>query len=103
MGNYSIYLLDPSIYEQYKSIGVFAKLSDVLGSVPESAYSDDAIKLSETEFYKKSNGGISELPEDTLLCIRVAPVFSSGCGGKRGAAAEYEKALEMFKAIINYK
>jgi len=104
VGNYSIYLLDPSIYEQYKSIGVFAKLSDIFGdNIPESAFSDDAIKLSETEFYKKSAGGISALPEDTLLCIRIAPVFSSGCGGKKAAKAEYEEAIEMFKAIVNYK
>jgi len=104
MGNYSIYLLDPAVYEQYRSVGVFAKLSDVFGDdIPESAVSDDAIKLSETEFYKKSSNGIGNLPEDTLLCIRVKPVFGTGCSGERGNDKEYDKAVEMFKKIVNYK
>jgi len=104
MGNYSIYLLDPSIYEQYRSIGVFAKLSDIFGDdIPASAFSDDAIKLSETEFYKKNSSGIGKLPEDTLLCIRVKPVFGSGCNSEKSNNKEYNKAVEMFKEIVNYK
>ncbi len=104
MGNYSIYLLDPSIYEQYKSIGVFAKLSDIFGEdIPKSAFSDDAIKLSETELYKSSSSGIASLPEDTLLCIRVKPVFGSGCKGEKSNNEEYNKAVEMFKKIVNNK
>ena len=103
IGSYSIYLLDPSIYEQYKSLGVFAKLSDVFGNdIPDSAYSEDAIKLSETEFYKKSVNGIGDLPEDTLLCIRIKPVIGSGCNGNKNNK-DYAKAVEMFKAIVNYK
>ena len=103
MGNYVIYLLDPSIYEQYKNLGVFAKLSSVFGdNIPQSAYSDCAISLSKTNFYKSFKDSIGQLPEDTLLCIRVEPLLSSGCG-RKSSSLEYEKAVEMFKSIVNYK
>ena len=103
MGNYVIYFIDPSIYEQYKNLGVFAKLSDVFGDeLPESAYSDDAISLSKTNFYKSFSGSIGQLPEDTLLCLRIEPIISSGCG-KNSTNVEYEKAVEMFIRIVNYK
>ena len=103
MGNYVIYLIDPSLYEQYKDIGVFAKLQTVFGDdIPESAYSDDAILLSKTNFYKSFESSIGQLPDDTLLCLRVEPLLSSGCGNK-GTNTEYEKAVEMFIRIVNYK
>ncbi len=103
MGNYVIYFIDPSIYEQYKDVGVFAKLSSVLGDdLPESAYSDDAISLSKTNFYKSFKDSVGQLPEDTLLCIRVEPIISSGCGNN-SSNVEYEKAVEMFIRIVNYK
>ena len=98
MGNYTVYLLDPSLYEKYSANEVFVLLSDVFGEdVPLSAYSEDAIKLCETEIYKNDPDGIGQLPADTLVCLRVEPVFG-GCGGKN--SANYEKAVEMFRAMV---
>ncbi len=97
MGNYTLYFLDPSIYETYRGEEVFVLLSDVFGeAVPASAYSDDAIKLCETSLYKNNPKGVGKLPADTLICLRLEPVFK-GCGG--GNSDDYNKAVEMFKAI----
>ncbi len=97
MGHYSVYLLDPAIYEMYSANEVFVLLSDIFGdAVPDGAYSEDAIKLSETALYKNDPNGIGRLPEDTLVCLRVEPIFG-GCGGQN--SKDYEKAVEMFIAM----
>ena len=52
MGNYSVCLLDPSVYETYRGKEIFVLLSDVFGNhIPASAYSEDAVSLSETWLY----------------------------------------------------
>ncbi len=94
MGHYTLYLLDPAVYEIYSANEVFVLLSDIFGeNIPASAYSEDAIRLSETSLYKNDPSGIGKLPADTLICLRVEPVFG-GCGGKN--SVDYEKAVAMF-------
>ncbi|MBE6600651.1 MAG: hypothetical protein E7640_05590 [Ruminococcaceae bacterium] len=96
-GNYLLYLLDPAVYEAYRGNGVFVGLSSVFGdNIPLSAYSYDAIKLCETALYKNDPNGIGKLPKDTLICLRIEPVFG-GCGGSH--SEDYEKAVEMFKIM----
>ena len=100
MGNYSIYMLDPDVYEYYKSDKeIFVPLEEIFGDdLPASAYYKDAIKLSETKLYKNNPNGIGKLPKDTIVCIRVETPFSTGCSGQ-GGADDYQRALDMFKEI----
>ena len=99
MGNYSLYFLDPDVYEYYNAKdNIFVPLSEVFGDdIPASAYSENAIKLSETDLYKNNPDGIGKLPKDTLICLRVEPLMS-GCGGQ-GDNETYQRALDMFKEI----
>lgn len=99
MGNYTVYMLDPEVYDYYaQKDDVFVPLSEIYGdAIPSSAANDYAVRLGDTEFYKNNKNGISKLPADTLVCLRVEPVFQ-GCAGQ-GSQEKYEESIKMFKAI----
>ena len=98
IGSYAICFVDPSVYESYKETKVFANLSDIFGSnVPGTANDEFTVKLADTHIYKSNPNGIGQLPEDTLICLRVEPFFS-GCGG--GSSGEYQKAIQVFKILV---
>ena len=95
IGRYAICFVDPSVYENYKDMKIFASISDIFeGSTPNTVYDECAIKLSETQLYKNDPNGVGKLPKDTLLCLRVEPVLT-GCGG--GGRSEYKNAIQVFK------
>ena len=99
IGKYSICLLDPSIYEEYSGKGMFVLLSDIFGeeNIPNSSYRDDAIRLCDTKLYRNNQSGIGNLPDDTLICLRIEPIMSGCAGG--GNTEDYKKAIEMFIAM----
>ena len=96
-GEYSVCLLDPTLYERVKSAGGFRKLSDVLGSVPETANDEYSIRFMDTEFAKYF-GTFKDMPADTLLCLRTQSVF----GGKK-ADNNYDVSVSFFKNIVEFK
>jgi len=99
-GEYSVCFLDPWLYERVKVANGFRKLSDVLGEVPEGAYDDYAVKLSDTNFGKYFSA-LGVFPEDTLVCLRVKGTIS---GFFHGDADEtYAQAIGMFDAIVNFE
>lgn len=99
-GDAAIMLLSPYMYDQAKESGLFMPLSEIFDEIPDSAYDDTGIVLSETVFGKSFNG-IDDLPEDTILCIRRITSFQNMKGSKK-AEKEFNANLELFKSIVNY-
>jgi hypothetical protein len=99
-GEFNVCLLDPWLYETVKAQGGFAKLSDALGYLPDSAVDEYAIKLSDTEFGQYF-AGVNQLPENTYLCLRTPGALQSMFGG--GKSEKYDQAIAMVKAIVEYK
>ena len=98
-GEYNVCLLDPWLYETVQKQGGFAKLSDALGYVPDSAVDEYAIKLSDTEFGRYF-AGVDKLPEDTYLCLRTPGALQSMLGGK---SEKFDQAVALVKAIVEFK
>lgn len=96
-GEYSVCLLDPTLYQRVHSAGGFRKLSDVLGYTPECANDEYSVRFMDTEFARYF-GAFKNMPADTLLCLRTQSVF----GGKN-ADAKYEVSQEFFKKMIEFK
>ena len=95
-GEYSVCLLDPSLYERVRSAGGFRKLADVLGSVPECANDEYSIRFADTAFAQYYDV-FDDLPPDTLLCLRTKSTYlSAGSGGR------YEVSERFFKNIVEF-
>ena len=95
-GEYSVCLLDPTLYERVRSAGGFRKLSEVLGSVPECANDDYSIRFADTAFAQYYDV-FDDLPPDTLLCLRIKSTYlSAGSGGR------YEVSERFFKNIVEF-
>lgn len=95
-GEYSVCLLDPTLYERVKKAGGFRKLSDVLGYTPQNAADEYSIRFKDTEFAKYYDV-FKAMPIDTVLCLRTQSTF----GGHR-ADASYDASEAFFKQIIEF-
>lgn len=93
-GEASVYLVSEYIYDLIKDRGVLKPLSDVLGSVPDIAYDEYAVRLKDTPYYAMEPA-LRMLPEDTLICI-TAPYQM----GSSSDPEMYNRSLQMFKAIV---
>lgn len=93
-GECAVLLVDQSIYDRLAADeGRLRKLSDVFGTVPESAFSEYGIRFSKTSLYKNSEQ-LGKLPEDTVLCLLSPYVF-----GQSSNAKQYSAMVEMFRAM----
>lgn len=99
-GEYSICLLDPSLYESVKESGGFRALSEVFDTVPASAIDEYGIRLADTEFAKYFTH-ISGLPDDTVLCLRRESTMSFLNRSK--AEEQYALNVMAFKMIVEFK
>lgn len=95
-GSSSVLLLDPWLYETLAAGGRLKSLEDALGYVPESAYSEYAIRLGDTELYK-TYSVMRSLPEDTVICL-LQPYIR----GSSSKEEYYTRELEMFEALVTY-
>lgn len=95
-GECGVFLLDPWLYEALVSqnVIILRPLSEVMTKVPEYAVGEYGIKLSETALYKNSEY-LSQLPEDTILCLSKPFVMSNGSGNKE----KYSQMTAMFVAM----
>lgn len=100
-GNDVICLLSPYMYRIVYNEGGFLPLSEIFDEIPDTAYDDCGIILSETDFGKEFNG-INDLPEDTILCIRRLSSMAKFKGEKKTRAA-HEASIELFKKIVTYQ
>lgn len=93
-GECAVLLVDQSIYERLVADeGRLRKLSDVFGTVPESAFSEYGIRFSKTALYQSSEQ-LGKLPEDTVLCLLSPYVF-----GQSSDPKEYSAMVEMFRTM----
>ncbi len=100
-GDSVICMLDPWLYDYVRDAGGFLTLEEVLGYVPEGT--DEygcGIKLSSTAFGQFFSG-VSDLPEDTVLCVRRLSTFSQ-LKGKKQAAEKHEYALDVFRDVMAF-
>ena len=98
-GETTICLMDPYMYNMYLSQGAFLTLEEVLGEKPSYVRDDYSVMLADTPFGQYFEA-LQVLPEDTVLCIRKAAVFSGGSKKKSGEQYEFDK--EVFQAIFAF-
>ncbi len=96
-GEYSVCLLDPTLYERVRSAGGFRRLDEVLGAVPDCANDEYSIRFADTAFAKYYDI-FDQLPPDTLLCLRTKSAFINVRSDKK-----YEISETFFKNIVEFK
>lgn len=96
VGESAICLLDPSLAQNLLQHNRLLPLSVALGD--ESGYSEEqyGLRLGSLDIYKEY-AALRVLPEDTFVCILRQPV-----AGKISKDKNYQKELDMFRAIVNY-
>lgn len=101
-GEYVICLIDPEQYKNAHNAGGFTPLSELFGEndIPEYAYDDCALILSET-YFSKFFTAMSALPDDTLICVRKMSSVSA-LKGKKKAEEEYNNQLRLYYNIIAF-
>lgn len=94
MGQSVIYLLDESIYKGMKDMLV--PLSDILSVVPDCAYDEYGIRISDLPVYNYTN--MKYLPRDGILCIRKMRENAV----KNDSPDYYENNVSFFCDIVNW-
>ena len=96
---YYLLFLDRAVFDDACERGVIASVSsylpsDFTGEVVEGAKGGSGVYLKDTEFYKLE--GINTLPEDTVICIRIAGAFATDADLERvdDAATVLKRILE---------
>ena len=101
---YYVCLLSPEVYEDFKTVNDVRIFANLAPYAPESSsleyYSESAIKLSSTDFYKLP--GISQLPEDTLICLRLSSAVADAFGGEKNAE-NFKHAEDIVRNMLSYK
>lgn len=93
-GECVIYIMDESFYEGNKDY--MMNLVDVLGYLPDSAYDDKALLLSELPAYK-STPGLCDLPEESFICVRKERI-----GLNEMDEDVYENNLDYFRKLVEF-
>lgn len=104
--DYYVCLISTSLYEQYKvvsGVNLFTSLGKYLDSSQKDSprvifYADDAVFLSST--YLASLPVFSNMPEDTLVCLRMKSAISSHFG-KEDTEEAYRRSEETIRKILN--
>lgn len=96
---YYIYFIRKDAYKKYKD--AFVPLSDIFGDeIPESAYDDRAILLSETDFYK-NNSVFACMNDDVVIALKEKPyVFSVFSGQKKSEEKSFAAHLSVFRNLV---
>ena len=101
VGEVSLCLISPYVYQVVSQTGKFVSLSETLGYVPDSAYDDFAVYIKKTDFGKYFDA-FAVLPEDTLMCV-FADSFVSEKFASSKIRAGYELSLDVFKNALSFK
>ena len=97
-GQAIIYILEPTIYENYKFLA--APLEDVLGYTPEGAVDEYGVRLSSLDAYKETYLG--SFPEESVIFIR-AKRTEGNMFTKRDTDEKYEAGVRFFRELIGWK
>lgn len=96
-GEYSICLIEEWLYKEVNP-GVFRKLEEVLGYIPENAVDSYAVYFWDTDFAKANAEAFAAVPKETLLCLRVANSMTG-----KGSKEQYRRSEETFIEIFKIK
>ncbi len=103
IGEYYVCLFSPYVYECYREADGVALFVSAADFAPEENeleyYSDCAVKLSSTPFYKNNPAIRDVFPEDTLVCLRIKSAVSSAFGGSENEEI-YRRAETVFSNIL---
>ncbi len=103
IGEYYVCLFSPYVYECYREIDGESLFAQASAFAPEENeleyYSDYAVKLSSTPFYKNNPAIRDVLPADTLVCLRIKSAVSSAFGGSENEE-NYRRAEIVFSNIL---
>lgn len=103
-GNYNIAFVSPYVYEKYhvySDVTMFMPVEQYLDDdyADYELYSDCAVKLSSTAFYK-NNAAIREiLPADTLIVLKIKSYTASGFD-KAGTEARYAASESFLRSLL---
>ena len=107
-GDTVIWLVSPALYEEYSKKDMWVSMLEVVDAdawrsltarIPEDSYDQYSVKLCETRFGQVF---FSELPEDTLLCMRRKANFAAVMGEEE-AFVLYERGVQLMKNIFAYE
>ena len=93
-GECVIYIMDESFYEG--NIDFMADLEDVLGYIPEYAYDEKSLLLSQLPAYKNVLG-LCDLPDESFVCVRKERV-----GLNEMDKTVYLNNIEYFKKFVEF-
>ncbi len=100
---YYVCLVSKYVYDTYHEISgieMFVPLTDLAPEDNDFVYeSDNAIYLSSTDLYTLP--GLCDLPEDTLICLRIKSEVSSTFKGKQNDEY-YERSRDYIKRMLEY-
>lgn len=103
IGEYYVCLLSPYVYECYREIDGVSLFVTAADFAPEENdleyYSDYAVKISSTQFYKKNPAIRDVFPADTLVCLRIKSAISSAFGGSENEEI-YRRSEIVFSNIL---
>lgn len=105
-GNVVIYLLSPSLFQEYDEAERFMRISDLVPDLPEEAYCryEDGkvnrfgVQLSKTAFGQMT--GLASLPKDTVLCIQKKS-YTGNIFNSFSFSAKHEYCVSLFKAALS--
>ena len=97
-GDAVVCMLSHYLYGMVREADGFMPLSEIFSKIPDSAYDEYGILLSEADFGQYYNG-INDLPKDTILCIRRLSTMAKFKGEKKTRAA-HEASVELFRNMV---
>lgn len=103
-GNYNVAFISPYVYEEYNhfsGVSMFMPVAPYLDAdyADYELYSDTAVKLSSTAFYKNSATIREIFPEDTLVILKIKSYTASGFD-KAGTDARYTASESFFRSLL---
>ena len=98
--SYYLYIMSEDVYLMYRESGVFEKLTNVFEKIPDSAYDEYAIRLSDTSF-AKHNAGVDNLSNDMVICLKVVP-YTRTNSAKRTEQKAYDYHKDLLIKIVEY-
>lgn len=103
-GETVICLLDPSIFYDLYRNGWTEDLSSFVPAenLPENPYENHGVFLKDTAFGQYF-AGISDMPEDTVLCFRKTSILTDAWLPEADKEAVRENCKDLFRAIVAFK
>lgn len=96
-GDSAIFFVSPYVYESLINREAYRTMTDVFGTLPASAFDENAIRLSETALYRYYDA-LHVLPEDTLILLAQKHLF-----GETSGEREYALAENTFRALVTFE